>query len=148
MNILISACLTGCNCRYDGQNKNTLNLDEIKKEHLLFPVCPEVDGGLPIPRPPAEIKGGKVINTLGVDVTEEYTKGALYALKTAKENNCTIAILKARSPSCGKGEIYDGNFSKTLINGNGILAEMLINEGITVYTENELHKLLNKKTEV
>ncbi|MBE6686318.1 MAG: DUF523 domain-containing protein [Ruminococcaceae bacterium] len=147
MNILISACLIGCKCRYDGKDKNTIDTNELKKHFNLFPVCPEVDGGLSVPRAPAEIKGSKVINTEGRDVTEEYTKGAMAALKTAKENGCTAALLKARSPSCGKGEIYDGSFSKTLTKGNGILVRMLSDEGIAVYTENEIDELIKQKTE-
>lgn len=142
MNIIISACLTGCNCRYDGKCKNTIDLTKLKERHTLFPVCPEVDGGLSVPRSPAEIQGTRVINAKGRDVTEEYTKGAQAALKTAKEHNCTAALLKARSPSCGKGEIYDGSFTKKLVPGNGILVQMLIKEGITVYTEQEINKLL------
>ena len=145
MNILISACLTGCKCRYDGKDKNTIDLGKLRKEHKLFPVCPEVDGGLSVPRAPAEIIGEKVINTNGDDVTAEYFKGAKIALEIAKKNNCNIAILKAKSPSCGRGEIYDGSFSKKLTEGNGILVRLLLENGITVYTENEIDILL--KTE-
>ncbi len=142
MNILISACLTGVKCRYDGKDKNSIDLSVLGKKHNLFPVCPEVDGGLNVPRPPAEIINGKVINTEGTDVTAAYHRGAQLALKTALDNNCTAAILKARSPSCGKGEVYDGTFSKTLIPGDGILAALLIEHGIKVYTENEIAALI------
>ncbi len=142
MNILISACLMGRKCRYDGKDKNEIDLSALKG-HNLFPVCPEVDGGLSVPRPPAERVGPYIINNEGNDVTAEYTKGAEAALQTAFENNCNIAILKAKSPSCGKGKIYDGTFSRTLTDGNGVTAELLQKNGITVYTENEIH-LINK----
>ena len=137
MNMLISACLLGRACRYDGKDKNKIDLSRLEG-HSLIPVCPEVDGGLGIPRPPAERVSSYIINKEGKDVTAEYTKGAEIALRTAIENNCKIAILKAKSPSCGKGKIYDGTFTKTLIDGNGVTAELLQKNGITVYTEDEI----------
>lgn len=135
--MLISACLLGRACRYDGKDKNKIDLSRLEG-HSLIPVCPEVDGGLGIPRPPAERVSSYIINKEGKDVTAEYTKGAEIALRTAIENNCKIAILKAKSPSCGKGKIYDGTFTKTLIDGNGVTAELLQKNGITVYTEDEI----------
>lgn len=138
MNILISACLLGRPCRYDGKDKNRTDLS-VFEGHNLIPVCPEVDGGLPVPRPPAERVSSYIINKEGKDVTAEYTKGAEIALRIALENNCKIAVLKAKSPSCGKGRIYDGTFTKTLIDGNGVTAELLQKNGITVYTEDEIH---------
>ncbi len=147
MNILISACLLGQACRYDGKDKNKIDIS-IFEGHNLFPVCPEVDGGLPIPRAPAERDGRYIINNEGKDVTKEYKLGAEKALKTAVENNCSIAILKAKSPSCGKGRIYDGSFSRTLTDGNGVTAELLMKNGIEVYTENEIPKLLNQLTKI
>ena len=137
MNILISACLCGVCCRYDAKNKNSIDLS-LLEGHTLFPVCPEVDGGLPTPRAPAECVGSYIINNEGTDVTKEYVRGAELALKTALENNCNVAILKAKSPSCGKGMIYDGSFSRTLTEGNGVTADLLIKNGITVYTEDEI----------
>ena len=138
MNILISACLLGQKCRYDGKDKNKTDLSALEG-HKLIPVCPEVDGGLPVPRPAAERVGSLVINKEGTDVTAEYTKGAELALQTAVKNNCKIAILKAKSPSCGKGKIYDGSFTRTLTDGNGVTAELLQANGITVYTEDEIN---------
>ena len=137
MNILISACLLGRACRYDGKDKNKTDLFRLEG-HNLIPICPEVDGGLPVPRPPAERVSSYIMNKEGKDVTAEYTRGAEIALRTALENDCKIAILKAKSPSCGKGRIYDGSFSKTLIDGNGVTTELLQKNGITVYTEDEI----------
>ena len=137
MNILISACLIGRSCRYDGKDKNKIDLSFLEG-HDLFPVCPETDGGLGIPRPPSERVGSRIINKEGTDVTAEYIKGAEIALRTALDNNCKIAILKAKSPSCGKGKIYDGTFTKALTDGDGVTAELLRENGITVYTEDEI----------
>lgn len=143
MNILISACLLGRKCRYDGKDKNKTDLSDLEG-HKLFAVCPEVDGGLSVPRPPAERVGSYIINKEGNDVTAEYTKGAETALRIALENNCKIAILKAKSPSCGKGRIYDGTFSRTLTDGNGVTADLLQRNGITVYTEDEIYLITEK----
>lgn len=142
MNILISACLTGCRCRYDGKNKNRRDISILAQKYNLFPVCPEVDGGLPVPREPSEISGDRVMNKKGEDVTDAFVRGALAALECARANNCRAAILKARSPSCGRDEIYDGTFTSTLILGDGILVRMLKEEGIAVYTEDEIYMLL------
>ena len=140
--ILISACLLGKPCRYDGKAKPYERIEALKKKYELIPVCPEMSGGLPTPRLPAEIKDGQVINSKGLDVTREYTRGALETLNLAKEHNITLAILKERSPSCGKGKIYDGSFSGTLTDGNGITAELLIKNGITVLGESEIENLI------
>lgn len=140
MNILISACLIGKVCRYDGKDKNKIDIS-VFNGHKLFPVCPEVDGGLPVPRAPSERIGSYIINNEGKDVTKEYRLGAELALKTAIENNCSIAVLKAKSPSCGKGRIYDGSFTRTLTDGNGVTAELLQKNGIKVYTEDELFEI-------
>ena len=137
MNILISACLLGHKCRYDGKDKNRIDLSPLDG-HNLIPVCPEVEGGLPVPRPPAERVFSYIINKEGNDVTSEFTLGAEIALKRALEYDCGIAILKAKSPSCGKGRIYDGTFTGTLTDGNGVTAELLLANGIDVYTEDEI----------
>lgn len=142
MNILISACLIGYPCRYDGTSKNKIELEQLKKNHILYPICPEVQGGLSTPRLPAEIKDGRVINTAGQDITIEFYRGAQAALNIAIEHNCKTAILKSKSPSCGKGLIYDGTFSKNLINNDGILVRLLNKNGIAVYTENEINLLI------
>ena len=141
--VLISACLAGINCKFNGEN-NLLNsgiLDEIsKKYHLLF-ICPEVFGGLSTPREPAEMKGGLVVTKTAKDVSENFKFGAEICLKIAKLNGCKKAILKARSPSCGSGQIYDGSFSKKLIFGDGVAAKLLKENGILVFSEDEIGRL-------
>lgn len=138
MNILVSACLLGCACRYDGKSKPHPGVMDLAKTHTLIPVCPEIYGGLATPRPPSEIVGECVMNTLGEDVTTAYRRGAEEALRLAKQFGCTAAILKARSPSCGKGSVYDGSFGGILRDGDGITAALLMQNGIEVYTEEEV----------
>ncbi|WP_103598139.1 DUF523 domain-containing protein [Campylobacter concisus] len=141
--VLISACLAGINCKFNGEN-NLLDrgvLDEIsKKYHLLF-VCPEVFGGLSTPREPAEMKGGLVVTKTAKDVSENFKFGAEICLKIAKLNGCKKAILKARSPSCGSGQIYDGSFSKKLVFGDGVAAKLLKENEILVFSEDEIGRL-------
>jgi len=108
------------------------------KDHELVPVCPEQLGGLSTPRPPCEMQeDGRVRNKQGDDQSTEFTRGAEEALMLFKLTGCEAALLKARSPSCGKGMIYDGSFSGTLKPGNGVFAQKLVNEGIPVYTEED-----------
>ena len=144
MNILVSRCLLGKPCRYDGKSKPVPVLKRlVEAGHKLIPVCPEVLGGLPTPRPPAEIQAdGRVVNRAGEDVTEEYQLGARLALELAREHGCTLAVLKANSPSCGNNQIYDGTFSKTLISGQGIAAKLLTEAGIRVVNETQLELYL------
>ncbi len=139
MNILVSACLLGEKCRYDGKSKPDLKVLELSKKHNLIPVCPEVLGGLSIPRNPCEIVGNRLISSRGEDRTEEYNKGAQIALETAKKHNCSIAVLKSKSPSCAVRGVYDGSFTKTIIEDkNGVTADLLLKNGIKVINENEL----------
>lgn len=142
MNILVSACLLGTNCRYDGAGCCRAGLKKLEGRHHLIPVCPEVYGGLPTPREPAEIVGDKVMTKSGRDVTAQYEKGAQEMLALARMLGCRAAVLKSKSPSCGKGQIYDGGFSGTLISGDGIFARLLADEGLTVLTEDEIEKLI------
>ncbi|EPF47664.1 DUF523 domain-containing protein [Treponema vincentii] len=135
--LIVSACLAGFPCRYDGKKAINTAVQQLVKEGKAIPVCPEQLGGLPTPRLPAEMKAGKVINSDGNDVTEAFEKGAAVVLEIAKQYGCTDALLKARSPSCGKGRIYDGSFSGILIEGNGKTADLLMRNGITVTTEEE-----------
>ncbi len=138
--ILVSACLLGIGCRYDGKekaNERVLKLLE-NPDVILIPVCPEQLGGLPTPRIASERSGDRVVNQVGEDVTAQYQKGAKEALKLAKLYDCQKAILKERSPSCGCGVIYDGSFSRQTLSGNGVTAELLLNHGITVLGESVL----------
>ncbi|NLH01038.1 MAG: DUF523 domain-containing protein [Clostridiales bacterium] len=138
MNILVSACLLNVNCRYNGTGILHSSVLKLMASHQLIPVCPELFGGLCTPRPPAEIIEGRVVNIAGNDVTEAYEKGAEETLKLAKLFNCKLAVLKERSPSCGHGTIYDGSFTATLTEGNGITADLLIKNGIEVIGESEV----------
>lgn len=140
--IIVSACLVGKNCKYNG--KNNLNLELVKalvKYHVIL-ICPEVAGGLPVPRDPAEIISDKVINQKGVDVTNNYYLGARYALQLALNNNVKIAILKSNSPSCGSDLVYDGTFTHTLTTGDGITTKIFKANGIKIYTENNYKEIL------
>ncbi len=136
--ILISACLLGLPCRYDGQSKPHPKALELAQSERLIPYCPECMGGLATPRPPAEIRGQRVINAQGTDVTEAYRRGAEGALELCRLLGCKKAVLKAKSPSCGLGLIYNGQFEKVLIAGNGVTAELLLQNDISVLTEEDL----------
>ncbi len=146
--IIVSACLAGINCRYDGgSNRNTKVADMVAKGEAI-PVCPEQLGGCPTPRQPCEIVGGtgadvldgraKVANSEGRDVTCKLVKGAYETLRIATLTGAKTAVLKARSPSCGCGSIYDGTFSRRIVGGNGVTAELLLRNGIKVISETEL----------
>lgn len=136
--ILVSSCLFGVNCKYSGKNNENNKIIELVKNCNIVLVCPEQLGGLTTPRPPAEIKSEKVITVDGKDVTKEYNKGALETLNIAKKFNITKAILKSKSPSCGKNIIYDGTFSGTLTSGNGITTNLLIQNGIDIISSDEI----------
>ena len=138
MTILVSACLLGCPCRYDGKSKPNDTVLVLMEQHTLIPICPEQMGGLATPRVPAERRGDGVFTETGGDVTAQYRRGAEEALRLAKLYGCTHAILKERSPSCGSGQIYDGSFSRTLTDGDGVTAALLKENGITVLGENEV----------
>lgn len=144
MNILVSACLLGVRCRYDGASKPHPLAEELAKHHELIPVCPEQLGGLATPRPPAERQGERVVANTGADVTEQYRRGAEEALRLCRLFDCEAAVLKERSPSCGHGAVYDGTFTGTLVAGDGMTAELLIAHGIPVYGESRLADLLKE----
>ncbi len=135
---LVSACLAGAPCRYDGKSKGYQQIVDLVNGGEAVPVCPEQLGGLSTPRAASEIIGDKVVSKEGQDCTAEFELGAERTLAIAKALGITKAILKANSPSCGCGKIYDGTFSGVLIDGNGRAAELLIKNGIKVYTEDEL----------
>ena len=133
---IVSACLLGCGCRYDGKRKEIpLEIAELQKHHTLIPVCPEILGGLPTPRPPAEIISGRVVNREGDDVTAEYRRGAEEVLRLARLYSADGAILKDMSPSCGTNGIYDGSFARKRTDGVGITASLLKSEGFSVFDE-------------
>lgn len=141
---IISACLLGVNCKYNGGNNYCKQVKQISENHNYISVCPEVAGGLSAPRITAEIRGNKVYQSDGKEVTEYFINGAEIdfkkAIRSAREagEEIELAILKARSPSCGAGKIYDGTFSGSIINGDGVFAKLLKQNGIKVITEEEL----------
>ena len=141
--ILVSACLLGTPCRYDGSGKADARLLKLGAKRQLIPVCPELLGGLPTPRPPAERNGDRIFAKDGTDVTSAFVRGAEETLLLAQTLGCRAAILKARSPSCGHGRIYDGTFTGSLVPGSGVTAELLEASGIAVYTEEELPSLID-----
>lgn len=140
--IIVSACLLGCNCRYDGANNYIEALDKLVNNNMVISMCPEQEGGLPTPRTPCEkIRGGNIIITKNKeDKTLEFTRGAQICLEKIDIKNIDLAILKARSPSCGFGEIYNGLFEGKLIPGNGIFADLLNKNGIEIFNENNFHE--------
>lgn len=143
--ILVSACLAGFDCRYDGGNNLNEEIVELVRKGEAIPVCPEQLGGLTTPRNASEIKieedgKAKVYDTEGTDVTEQFNEGALKTLKLAKLYCVKAAILKSRSPSCGCGEVYSGDFSGKLIEGDGITTKLLKDSGIRVISDDELKK--------
>ena len=135
MNILVSACLLGTPCRYNGKGVLDPQVEALMREHHLVPVCPEILGGLATPRTPAERVGDRVRTEDGTDVTAAYERGEREALRLARLFGCQAAVLKEKSPSCGAGQIYDGTFTRKLIPGNGVCAQMLLDAGIKVYGE-------------
>ena len=145
--ILISACLLGENCKYNGGNNADAicadKLAKLKRIYELIAVCPESMGGLTTPREPAEIcVNGRVLTKFsGRDVTREFLSGAQICADIARKNGCKIAVLKERSPSCGSGEIYDGSFTGRLISGDGIAAAALKKLGVRIVGESALAKL-------
>ena len=140
--ILVSACLVGVNCKYSGGNNYNQKIFNLVKEGKAIPICPEQLGGLNTPRKPVELKviNGKryAIDNEGKDFTENFERGALEVLNLAKNLNINKAILQPRSPSCGVNKIYSGNFDNKLVDGNGILAELLKQNGIDVLTPNDI----------
>lgn len=139
--ILVSACLLGVSCKYSGGHNYAEAVAGLRDRFHLIPVCPEQLGGLSTPRLPSEISGRQVIARDGTDVTEQFERGAQETLKLAQLFGCRCAVLKSRSPSCGSGIIYDGTFSGTKVEGNGITAALLKENGIQIFSEEELDLL-------
>lgn len=152
--ILVSACLAGCEVRYDGGDLPVADtrFSKIQRKHQLVPFCPEVSAGLPIPRAPAEITGGdgeavlagnaKIIDTNKVDLTEQFIAGAQSALEKCQSEGIRFAILAEKSPSCGSNYIYDGSFSGTKVPGAGCTAALLRQHGIQIFSQHEIDQLL------
>lgn len=146
--MLLSACLAGVECTYKGEGKPRPWAIRLVAQGRAVPVCPEVAGGLPVPRPEAEIHGGEGGDVLrgaarvrdigGADVTDAYLAGARIAVNAARRAGATVAVLKARSPACGCGAIYDGSFSDRLRDGDGVAAAALKEEGLTVVSDEEV----------
>ena len=141
--ILVSACLLGVCCRYNGTGGRLPELEELLRLAHAVPVCPEILGGLPTPRPPAERRGDRVITCEGGDVTAAYLRGAGETLKLAEVYGAKIALMKERSPSCGAGEIYDGTFTHARIPGDGTASELLKARGIAVFGESRIGELID-----
>ena len=135
--VLVSACLVGENCKYNGGNNKNAKIIEFLKDKEVILVCPEVMGGLSTPRFKSEILGGKVINEYGEDVSEYFANGAKIALSKAIENNVTLAILKEKSPSCGVKKVYNGQFNGTLVKGSGVFSSLIGQLGIKILTEED-----------
>ena len=142
--ILVSRCLLGDPCRYDGASRPCPAVEALREKYELVPICPECDGGLPVPRVPCERRGDRVVSRDGRDLTAPYRLGAERALERAKESGANVAVLKSNSPSCGVGRIYDGTFSGKLTDGDGVTAEALKAAGVELYTENNLTELLSR----
>lgn len=142
--ILVSACLLGHPVRYDGKSVPLKEIDwlqALQQQDRLIIICPEQAGGLPTPRDPAERQQDKVITVNGQDVTQAFAQGAQLALKLCQQHNIKIALLKAKSPSCGNNKIYNGQFNNTLVDGLGVTAELLEQHGISVFSELDIDEL-------
>ena len=148
--VLVSACLLGKNCRFNGENSHLPDLEGLDVDFI--PVCPEEAGNLGTPRPAAEMQksaesilngNGSILTHDGKDVTEKFIQGAEESLKTGINSGAECAILKSRSPSCGVGKIYDGSFTNSLIDGDGIFAHLCQQSGINCISSDDLDKIIN-----
>ena len=145
MKIMVSACLLGENCKYNGGNNLNPKLLQMLSGHTVIPICPEVMGGLPTPRTPAEIVNGEVINREGVSVDAKFREGASRALEKARQEKPDLIILQSRSPSCGVKEIYDGTFSGRLVSGHGVFAGLAQENGFPVMDVKDCSSSLREK---
>ena len=146
MNVLISACLLGVQCKYSGgSNAHALLMEAARQGRIHFiPICPECLGGLPIPRVPSEKRGDRVYSKTGEDLTEAFQRGARSALHLARLFGCQYALLKERSPSCGHGQIYDGTFTGGLQEGDGVTAALLASSGVRIFGESQAEQALEE----
>lgn len=138
MKIIVSACLLGHNCKYNGGNNRNQDIIDFVRNHEVLALCPELLGGLSTPRQPAEIQNGIVTNVAGESVDTPFRKGAQAALEIAIREKAELAILQPRSPSCGCKQIYDGTFSRRLIKGKGIFSQLLSEHGIPAIEPDEV----------
>ena len=138
--ILVSRCLLGEPCRYDGGDNRSEAVCRLASRYRIIAICPECDGGLPTPRTPSERQADRVVMRDGSDVTAAFLRGAEHALALAREHRIAFAVLKARSPSCGRDVIYDGSFSRSLVERSGVTAELLLSAGYRVLTETEIER--------
>ena len=138
MKIAVSACLFGRNVKYNGGNNRNEELIGLLKDHEVILLCPETAGGLSVPRDASEQQNDRIINCRGSDVTDAYSRGTDLCMQKIKEENVQLVILKARSPACGKDQIYDGTFSHTLISRDGTLAEAVRQAGLPLFSEEEI----------
>ncbi len=136
--ILVSACLLGIDSKYNGDNNKNEKIISLMDKYILIPFCPEIMGGLSTPREPSEIIDNNIITKSGNNVTENFIKGAKESLKLAEMYNIKTAVMKSRSPSCGYKKIYDGTFTSTITDGNGITAELFLKNGIKILTEDDI----------
>lgn len=148
MKYAVSACLLGVNCKYNGGNNKHIELLSFLKGKEVIPVCPECAGGLPTPRVRSEIKNGRVINQEGKDVTEKFYEGAAREIKKLLEQQVDYVITQPRSPSCGNGKIYDGTFSKTLIDGDGVFVQMCKKNNLFVKNVDEFLLEVKNQTNI
>jgi len=138
MAIVVSACLLGENCKYNGGNNYNARLISLLEGKEIIPVCPEVAGGLPIPRYPAEIVKGVVMNSQGESVDDAFRQGVAQEIERLKDRDIEFAVLQSRSPSCGCKQVYDGTFSKTLVPGQGLFAQAMMEKGYKVFDVEDL----------
>lgn len=136
--VLVSACLLGLYCRYDGRSESDACVVALAQRHIVVPVCPEQLGGLPTPRDPVELRQGRALTDNGADLTEAFRRGAAQVETIARLTGARVAVLQPRSPSCGIGVVYDGSFSGTQIAGHGILAEALEKMGLLLLVPGDL----------
>ncbi|MBS7576321.1 MULTISPECIES: DUF523 domain-containing protein [unclassified Enterococcus] len=144
MKVIVSSCILGKYCRYNGSNAINPSVIEWLKDHEAVSLCPEVLAGLGTPRPSAELNNGRVKEVTGDDVTELYQKGVQLAMSDINESEIDLAILQSRSPTCGVNQIYNGNFDGQLIEGQGIFAQYLISKGIRVIDVADFDRMILK----
>lgn len=144
--VAVSACLLGRPCRFDGASKPCEQAIQFARYCKVVPICPEVAGGFPIPHPPCEIEAGtrpvRVVDATGADVTQRFHAGASRCLEQLRDADCRVAVLKSKSPSCGSGQVYDGSFTGTLVEGWGVAAALLRDAGVDVLDETQVDRLL------